>query len=57
LKHLNPELVLERGYAIVLDAKGAVVRDAGKLAAGDELALNFARGSARAEVKSTKWSG
>jgi exodeoxyribonuclease VII large subunit len=54
LKHLNPELVLERGYAIALDASGAVVRDAAQLAPGDEISLTLARGSAQAEVKTTK---
>ena len=52
LKHLNPHLVLERGYSIAVDASGAVVRDAEKLAAGDVLDVTFARGSVRSEVKS-----
>ncbi len=54
LKHLNPSLVLERGYAIAHDASGAVVHDAAKLAPGDKLAITFARGSAHTEVKTTK---
>lgn len=52
LKHLNPHLVLERGYSIAVDASGAVVRDAEKLAVGDMLEVTFARGSVRGEVKS-----
>ena len=51
LKHLNPHLVLERGYSIAVDASGAVVRDAEKLAAGDVLDVTFARGSVRSVVK------
>jgi exodeoxyribonuclease VII large subunit len=54
LKHLNPDLVLERGYSIALNAAGAVVHDAVQIALGDELRLTFARGSAQAEVKSTQ---
>ena len=54
LKHLNPELVLERGYAIASTAAGAIVHDASQVAAGDEITLTFARGSANAEVKSTR---
>lgn len=53
LKHLNPELVLERGYSIAQSASGAIVCDAGQLASGDELRLTFARGTAQTEVKST----
>ena len=53
LKHLNPELVLERGYAIAVNAAGAVVHDAAQIAPGEELKLRFARGFASAEVKST----
>jgi len=55
LAHLNPRAVLERGYAIVATAEGAIVDDAAKLAAGDQLGLTFARGSAEATV--TKVSG
>lgn len=51
LKHLNPHLVLERGYSIAVDASGAIVRDAEELAAGDVLDVTFARGSVRSEVK------
>ncbi|MGZ5117316.1 MAG: exodeoxyribonuclease VII large subunit [Burkholderiales bacterium] len=54
LKHLNPQLVLERGYSIVMNAAGTVVQDAAQTAAGEELTLGFARGSAQAEVKSTR---
>ena len=54
LKHLNPELVLERGYAIAVDANGKVVREAAQLAPGDALTVRFARGSAETEVKATK---
>ena len=54
LKHLNPELVLERGYSIAQSASGAIVRDAGQLAGGDELRLTFARGTAQTLVKSAK---
>jgi exodeoxyribonuclease VII large subunit len=54
LKHLNPALVLERGYSIVMDASGGVVQEATQIAPGDRVSLTFARGSAEAEVKSTK---
>ncbi|MDD5295624.1 MAG: exodeoxyribonuclease VII large subunit [Rhodocyclaceae bacterium] len=50
LLHLNPEAVLGRGYSIVWNGQGNVVRDAGQLATGEELRLQFALGSARAKV-------
>jgi exodeoxyribonuclease VII large subunit len=50
LAHLNPQRVLERGYAIVTTAEGTVVDDASRLAVGDEVALAFARGGADAKI-------
>ncbi|HEX9686854.1 MAG TPA: exodeoxyribonuclease VII large subunit [Burkholderiales bacterium] len=51
LKHLNPQSVLERGYSITHDRQGMVVRDAGRLAVGDELRTTFSKGWAEATVK------
>lgn len=45
LKLLNPESVLERGYAIVLDAEQRVVTQAESLAIGDKLTVRLRRGS------------
>ena len=53
LTHLDPGRVLDRGYAIALDEKGAVVRDGAALAPGDALDVRFARGYARTAVKSS----
>ncbi len=50
LAHLNPRAVLDRGYALVETAGGAIVHDAAEVAAGDEVALTFARGSAGATI-------
>lgn len=49
LAHLNPQRVLERGYAIA-ESTGGVVRDGAALAPGDELRLRFAHGWATADV-------
>ena len=54
LKHLNPQLVLERGYSIAADASGKVVRDAAELARGDALKVTFAHGFAETVVKTTQ---
>ena len=50
LAHLNPQAVLERGYAIVTNAEGAIVHDAGTLQIGEDVALTLARGHAAAKV-------
>ena len=54
LAHLNPQGVLERGYAIVAAADGAIVEDAAKLAVGDDVDIAFARGSAGATIRKVR---
>ena len=46
LELLNPQRTLERGYAIVTAADGAIVRAPGQLHAGDTLKLRLAEGAA-----------
>jgi exodeoxyribonuclease VII large subunit len=50
LSHLNPQAVLERGYSIVRDAAGKVVRDSMSLTIGSEVDMTFSAGSAKAKV-------
>ena len=54
LAHLDPERVLERGYAIVARRGGPVVTDAALLAPGDALSITLARGAAEATVTKTR---
>ena len=54
LKHLNPDLVLERGYSIAATADGAIVHDASQVKAGDALTVTFARGAAETQVTRTR---
>jgi len=51
LAHLNPEGVLARGYSIVQNDQGTIVRDAVTLRPADRLHLRFHRGHADAEVR------
>lgn len=51
LLHLNPAAVLQRGYAIVRNEAGKVVRDAATLHDGDTLELVLASGVAAATVR------
>jgi len=56
LKALSPVAILNRGYALVFDAKGRLVKDAARLAAGDEVLAKLARGQVRARVMATEAS-
>jgi exodeoxyribonuclease VII large subunit len=51
LIHLAPQRVLERGYSLVRDGTGRVVRDAADVAIGDPLEITFARGGALSRVE------
>ncbi len=51
LNERSPLRVLERGYAIVYDARGNVVRAAEQVALGEEVSVQLARGRLAAEVK------
>jgi exodeoxyribonuclease VII large subunit len=53
LDALSPVKILDRGYALVFDANGGLVKDAGQLRAGQEITARFARGRLLAEVKKT----
>jgi exodeoxyribonuclease VII large subunit len=44
LDSLSPLATLERGYAIVTDSSGRVVRDARQVASGDKVEARLARG-------------
>ena len=47
---LSPLAVLDRGYALVYDSNGSLVKTSQSLDAGDLLRLRFARGQAHASV-------
>src|ERR1700687_4550412 len=51
---VSPVAILHRGYALVFDAKGRLVKDAARLEAGDELSARLARGRVRARVTATE---
>ncbi|NYT24206.1 exodeoxyribonuclease VII large subunit [Alcaligenaceae bacterium] len=53
LDALGPHSVLERGYAIVRDARGDIVKNGLDLKVGETLQIEFGRGSAQAEVLAT----
>lgn len=53
LEILNPEHVLKRGYALVLNENRRPVTDATQMKPGDRIAIRFARGSASARIEAT----
>jgi exodeoxyribonuclease VII large subunit len=52
LQALSPLNILERGYAIVFDAKGALVKDPAAVKSGERITARVARGEIRAIVDS-----
>jgi exodeoxyribonuclease VII large subunit len=51
LEALSPLAILDRGYALVFDGAGQLVKDAGQVSAGDEIRARVARGEIAAVVK------
>jgi exodeoxyribonuclease VII large subunit len=57
LAALGPWATLERGYAIVRDRSGSIVRDASAVSPGDPIDVRLARGSVDARVEAVRDSG
>jgi exodeoxyribonuclease VII large subunit len=53
LDALSPLSILERGYALVFDAKGNLVKDAHQVKPGNEIRARVSRGTIAATVKKT----
>nr|HRO61625.1 exodeoxyribonuclease VII large subunit [Burkholderiaceae bacterium] len=54
LELVSPQAVLERGYAIVGDTQGRVLRDASQAVVGQALRIRLAAGALEAEVTATR---
>jgi exodeoxyribonuclease VII large subunit len=54
LDSLSPLKVLDRGYAIVKNENGNIIKDATKLKKGDEIKIQLFKGEVKADVKSIK---
>ncbi len=54
LKSFDPAAVLRRGYAIVRDASGQVLRDAASVDTGAAIAVQLAKGTIEADVTATR---
>ena len=54
LEALSPLAILDRGYALVFDSAGTLLKDAERVQAGDEISARLAKGSLVATVKRGK---
>jgi exodeoxyribonuclease VII large subunit len=54
LLHLDPTAVLDRGYAIVRDPQGRVLRSASSVATGDAIDIALADGGIDAMVSNVR---
>lgn len=57
LQHLDPQQVLARGYSMVRDAQGNIVRSSARIERGDKLDIAFAQGGATATVQEKREPG
>jgi exodeoxyribonuclease VII large subunit len=55
LVSLDPKAVLQRGYAVVRNEAGVIVRDAGELKVGEELLVQLGEGEVRVIIKTTEF--
>jgi len=51
LEALSPLAILERGYALVFDSSGRLLKDSAQVKTGDEISARLARGTLSATVK------
>jgi len=54
LATLSPVAILERGYSLIFDASGRLVKDASQLAPGDTIDARLAQGEVKARVESLR---
>jgi exodeoxyribonuclease VII large subunit len=51
MEALSPVAILERGYALVFDSSGKVVKDAAQVKVGEDVTARLARGQIAATIK------
>ena len=54
LQALSPKAILARGYALVFDADGRLVKQASQLTSGDQVRTQLGRGEFTARVDQVK---
>jgi exodeoxyribonuclease VII large subunit len=53
LKALSPVSILERGYALIFDSTGKLVKDSSQVRRGNQISARLARGGLTAKVENT----
>ena len=51
LENASPQTIFDRGYSMVTDAKGKVIRDAAAVTAGDQILITPAHGKITATAE------
>ena len=54
LRALSPLAILERGYALIFDASGKLVKNSAQVESGDEISARLAQGSLTARVETKR---
>jgi exodeoxyribonuclease VII large subunit len=54
IQALSPLAILERGYALIFDSSGKLLKDAAEVSPGDEVSATLARGTFTATVRSSE---
>ncbi|HWR36879.1 MAG TPA: exodeoxyribonuclease VII large subunit [Clostridia bacterium] len=54
LEGLSPVAILDRGYALVFDERGNLVKDAAQVSPGERISARVAKGTIAAEVKNSQ---
>ena len=50
IKSINPQNVLDRGYSLITNIKGDVIKDSAQINEGEEITAKLAKGSFEAKV-------
>ena len=50
LQSLSPLAILDRGYALVFDSEGTLLKDSGRIKVGEEISARLAKGEIQAQV-------
>jgi exodeoxyribonuclease VII large subunit len=53
IEALSPLAILDRGYALVFDSSGMLMKDSTAVSPGDEISARLSRGTLTAIVKTT----
>ena len=50
IKSIDPQNILERGYSLITNMEGSVIKDSAQVSEGDEITAKLAKGSFGAKV-------